>query len=109
MSQRKTGRTTRMIDAAISVARKNRHVVIVAATDDDRGRITACVAKKGLFEKVKVIDPTLLSDCEWLRICENPEFRGATTFFIDHYAIEQHFSSILMRLHEFDLPEEQTP
>lgn len=95
---RRTGRTTRMMEEAKALAQAGKAVYVVATTpilqkyieDDETLRL-------GIkFESI-----SSLSNLDWLAL----RLRGAhpnCVVLVDHYAIETYFSRVLEMLHRYD-------
>jgi len=108
-ANRQTGRTTRMLEAAVKAASEGRAVYVIMADDAEVQR-----AKRIL---IRILSPRMVAidwKCplgisvepmrNWEPLTEMP--RGAhpnCRLFVDHYAIERRHSALLDMLHEWDV------
>lgn len=102
-SLRQTGRTTRMVNAAIKAAQAGRAVYIVAATDHERKYIECIIERLG-FDRYRLgikVEHPAPHNLEWKIM----KLRGAhpnCEVFVDHHAIEVQFRQVLNELHRYD-------
>lgn len=104
--KRGTGRTTRMVQHAIAIAKQRTRIVFIVG--HDVGHIEAVVAREG--------GGPLMDDnggVRWLRVrsagnCDfgsrGPQVRGRSdsVVFVDHYVIEQRFGFYLAMMQAYD-------
>jgi len=117
--RRGTGRTTRMLDAALDAALHGQTVAVVAADELDVGRFQQMLesmahgsiiqVRNGRLDfpnaSISIRAPALTFNWMTLR------FQGmdqATMVLVDHYAIEMYWGNMLTMLHRFDSPGEIT-
>lgn len=106
-TKRQTGRTTRMLDAAMAAARDGRAVYVVAANADHARTLRAIAGACGgdnLGIKFEPIGNFRELDLRTgaARFAAHPN----CAFFIDHYAVETGLAWALREMTRFDLPEE---
>jgi len=95
-----TGRTTRMIEAAIAAEAEGRAVYIATRSYSDRHLMERRLRAAGAPESIKVVS-ALEFDFGTMAV------RGAhdnCRFFVDHAAIETCFARQLEELHRYDPP-----
>lgn len=100
---RKTGRTTRMLQEAISFAKQGRAVYVIAGSADHRNQLEKrisdlCYGLTNLGIKVEYPAPHNF-DWDYLRL------KGAhpnCVVLIDHHTIERRYAAILHELHRYD-------
>ncbi len=97
----RTGRTTRMVQHAVELAKQGRAVYVVMANDHQAQEFQKIIpTQSGIkFE-------THLSNLDW----ETMRLLGAhpnCVVLVDHYVIERRFSAMLEMLHAYDLTEEK--
>ncbi len=113
-----TGRTTRMLEAAIASARKPQYVMVVAANQRDADRLKEQCATM-LNRKISGPKVYLAADGEpyggeitFERVQDRDwdwrtmTFRGSyptIPVHVDHNAIEQEYGHILRELHRYDV------
>lgn len=98
---RRTGRTTRMIAAAIAAATDGKKVTIMAA--DQRQREAFLRDNREQFQQlgIKVETTQSVQNIDWAAM----RLIGADPdgmLCADHHAIEQRFSKLLEELHRYD-------
>ena len=115
---RGTGRTTRMMQAAIAEASKGRYVFVVMANVsqiqnqkdwvlDEFASVTKSVGGMKIYiaDKGGCIQFDTIYSRQFKP--ESLSFIGAhpkCQVFVDHYAIESRYAKLLSQLHRFDLP-----
>lgn len=102
---RGTGRTHRMIQEAIRLAREGRAVYVIAA-DQSHRKLLESQIPDGLG--ISVETPGTTGNFDWQRM----ELRGAhenCVVLADHYAIESNWPRMLEMLHRFDPPAAPVP
>lgn len=97
----RAGRTTRMLEEAVSLAKKGKAVYILTIQDDLKRM------QQRIREVCEGVDYGI--KCETTRYFNWHTMRvdGAhynCVFLVDHYAIERRFANVLEMLHRFDLP-----
>lgn len=105
-SNRRTGRSTRMLQAALEQARQGRAVYVVAATEAHVTQLMEqlhelCPGWRQLGIKVE----SYLDLGTQLHLCPTPMLRGAhpnCRVLVDHYAIEHYFGHIVDLFHRYD-------
>ena len=98
-SSRRTGRTTRMIEAAKKAAKEGRAVYIICATQDQVNWMKSHI-KDGLG--IKIESPSSVPYFNW-EMLWSPGAHPNCRFFVDHHAIENRFSRMLEELHKYDI------
>lgn len=103
---RGTGRTTRMVEAALSLSADGRAVYLVAATAEDAARIRRLVSDKADLRPhgIKVETWDSLGP-----VNERDGFRPRgmhpnCVVLVDHHAIESRYGAVIEMLHRFDRP-----
>lgn len=102
-SMRRTGRTTRMLEDAMAMARNGRAVYVIGATKHhaDMLRGVAGPAADQLGIKFEAARESGLGNMDW----ETMSLQGAhpnCAVLVDHYAIESKFAAVLEMLHRYD-------
>ena len=100
-SLRGTGRTTRMLAEAKTLARSGRAVYIIAANRQHAILLERALGNERIELGIKVEPPSSPGNFDW----ESMRLRGAhpnCVVLADHYAIETHFAKVLEMLHRFD-------
>lgn len=106
-TKRQTGRTTRMLDAAMASARDGRAVYVVAANHDHARTLSAIIKARGgdnlgiKFEPIGNFRELDLRTGK-AQFAAHPN----CAFFIDHYAVETAVAWALQEMTRFDLPED---
>lgn len=104
---RQTGRTTRMLQAAIEAARAGRAVYVVAADHNhvrymlDMLQDLIQVDDRRLLNSIKIETPVQLGNFDYMTL----GLRGAhpnCKVFVDHFTLERLFPAIIQAFHEFD-------
>lgn len=98
MTQRQSGRTTRMLAEAGRLAKDGRAVYVIAANEVERRRLQSMLPNDS---PVKVETGSSPGNFDWDQLA----LRGAhpnCEVLVDHYAIEMRYSRILNELHRYD-------
>lgn len=98
-SLRQTGRTTRMLEAAIAYANEKGSCLVVAADANHARTLERSAAKIPGYSRAVRVLPMRSLELDPLTLCV---FGSRDGVFIDHFAIESRYSTVLRRLHEFD-------
>lgn len=105
--KRRTGRTTRMLEAALAAVKAGRAVYVLVATENDRARLVSDPRYRdsGLrIESWATLEPDIVVDRE-------VRLRGAhrnCVLFVDHHAIEYKYKALLDVWTRFDAPPQET-
>lgn len=97
-----TGRTTRMLNRAIALAREGRAVYVLVDSEQEARRLWREIPDE-LGIKVEFADNPAF---DWHLM----QIRGAhpnCITLVDHYAIERRFKRLLEELHRYDAEEER--
>jgi len=98
---RATGRTTRMLADAKAKALEGRAVYVIAANEAERRRMKEILGNGGESLGIKVETPNSPGNFHWPSMRLVGAHPNCITL-VDHFAIEQHFASVLEMLHRYD-------
>lgn len=98
MDNRRTGRSTRLLEAAKAHAKAGYAVYIVVASEQDIARWTDQL-EPNLGIKVETAHQLRLN---WTTLQLPGQTWPNVKVFVDHYAIEQRFDRVLQELHRYD-------
>ena len=99
---RQTGRTTRMMEDALQLARGGRAVYVVAANQRELERLRQLGGEEAQQLGIHFETPHSPGNFSW----SNVSLRGAhpnCVVLVDHYAIESEFSQMLEMLYRYDV------
>ena len=99
MRQRRTGRTTRMLEHARKLSGQGRSVYVVAANQHEADRLKKLIGDGD--HGIKVETSWSLGNFDW----DTLTLLGAhpnCVVLVDHYAIESRFSAAIQALHAYD-------
>jgi hypothetical protein len=104
---RQTGRTSRMIDAAVEQAENGHHCYVVCASQREVVRLNQAIASRECShpERVHVI-PAHNARIDWNDLRVYGASFGEQTYF-DHYALENRYGSVLREWSRFNLAPEE--
>lgn len=102
-SRRRTGRTTRMLEDAMGLARNGRAVYVIGATKRHADMLKGIAGPEAdrLGIKFETARERGLGNMDW----ETMSLQGAhpnCVVLVDHYAIESKFAAVLEMLHRYD-------
>lgn len=97
---RRTGRTTRMLDAAEKAARSGERVYVVFSSRHE------AESAKQVYRGVRGLYFASVRDqrFDWRHMCFETHVAAKVRTFVDHHAIEEEFRGVLHKAHEFDDP-----
>lgn len=97
-----TGRTSRMVQDAVSQAAHGKAVYVICVSDAHAAQVKQKIREQGWDHMgISVEGPQLLRDFDWIRM----KTRGAhsnCTFLVDHAVVESYFGPMLEALHKYD-------
>lgn len=96
---RRTGRTTRMLEKAKSLAQTGTEVYVVCDNIRDQHRLEIECGEPNLG--IKFVTPEALGSFDWKTL--RPFIaHHRKVFLVDHHAIEDRFKTLLEMFHAFD-------
>ena len=97
-ANRRTGRTTRMMEEAKALARVGRAVYVIFGYPAHNRNLED---EESIQLGIKFETPTSMSNFDWPTMSLKGAHRNCVVL-VDHYAIESYFSRMLAVLHRYD-------